>query len=262
MTTDSAQAGDETDEVSSNLRLAFDVPVDGYLGSSNERHYRPCPLMEGWDYGRRQLVEEYLRGAVCIVLKFDRLFRPDVNKRDVIGPAHKHITFHTQGDATIRIENIDRRMGCRPHDWHDDGVLVRVVKKLDLVEVFASATGERLAADEEILHPLAGCFYSLARGFETNPAVSGREFEVAILRALIDPDQSPSDVVEGDTKVVDSIASYQGEIARRFLDEMYPDGGFARFRVVLDANSVWFLCDEGFELPFEVADVMIGPTKL
>ena len=68
-------------------------------------------------------------------------------------------------------------------------------------------------------------------------------------------------MVEHDTKVVNSIAYYEGEVWRQFFDEANPDGYGTSVSIRLDAKSVRFRRHKRGELPFQVRDVMIGPFK-
>lgn len=244
-------------------RLSVDACSDGFFGVNYDARHIQRPLLEGWDYRRRKFVEEYCRGAVCIVVKFrrERIARVK-NGGGAGGACVVGLTFHLPGDTTIRIEKPEGRNGGRPDDWRDNAVLVRVVEKLELVEPIAPATDKDLLSDEEVFHPLAGCFHSIARGFEVNPRIPCREFDVAILRALVDPDKPPCDVIQSGTKVVNSIASYQGDLGRQLLEKFNAGKNLSSFSVLLNGSTVRFVSDEGVELPFEVRDVMLGPLKL
>jgi hypothetical protein len=66
-------------------------------------------------------------------------------------------------------------------------------------------------------------------------------------------------MVKGRPQIVDSVAYYRGEVARNLLSKMDANGQGAGWNVGLDSEAVWFAPDERGELPFEIANVMVGP---
>ena len=152
-------------------------------------------------------------------------------------------------------------MACGPEDWGDDGVLVRVVQSIEIVDVRSSTFDKGFRGFDGIFHPLTGCFYSIAGGFEIDPSIACREFDVAILGAVIKSDEFPNGVIQRGPQIVDSVAYYKGERGRNLFDKSYTDAKVAGVGVRLDDESVRFFGNEGCELPFEVRNVIIGPLK-
>lgn len=206
------------------------------------------------------LAAEYARGAISLVYKADSQARPNTRERRAVSSAtHNHITFYGRHNGPIGPYDLDGRVAGRSKDRREGGVLVRVIKQVEIIEIVSSAARKGFRCDEGVFHPLTGCFYSLAGGFEVDPIVACRKFEVAILRAAVAADHVPNCVVEGAPRVVDSIAYYKGEGARRVFEKF--DGGHHHPRVLVGLNdkSVWFGGDELGELPFQVRDVILGP---
>jgi hypothetical protein len=206
------------------------------------------------------LHEEYARGALSIFIKFDGKPGRDAGYiGKSVGPADHHITFHGTHRDSIWSHDSERRVAGSSQNGRDGDVLVRVVQFVDLVEINALPTHKCFGSPDGVFHPLAGCFYSIAGGFEVDPAVACREAEFAILRAVVVSDQIPNGVIEGGSKIVDSIAYYHGERGKRLFDETYPDRELIGLRVCLNAKSARFLVNKGIELPFKISDVILGP---
>jgi hypothetical protein len=206
--------------------------------------------------------DKYTRGALSIIIEFVRQPRMDFHKRrdgDATRGGRKRIAFDPFLDCSIRSNNLESRVGRLAQDGCDLDVFIRVVQLAELVQIPPSPTDEGFRSRDGVLHPLAGCFYSLAGGFEVNPSIVCGKLEVAILRAMIDPDQFPHGMVEGGAQIVNSIGYYRGEVARKFLRETNADGQQSGPSVGLDAESVWFRGDESGELPFDIGNVVVGP---
>jgi hypothetical protein len=208
------------------------------------------------------MAEKYARGAFSIIIKFDgKSFRDAVKYRRnlrAIG-CDKNLTFYRPVDRTIWIDNMEFGMTGSAQDRSDFDVLVRVVQLAELVQVDAFPAKKGFRSLDGILHPLTGRFYSIAGGFEVDPIIACRELEVAILRAVIQPNDCPHRVVKGPPEIVDSIAYYRGECARQFFEEAYSNGQKSVFGVSLDTKSMWFFGNETAELPFEIGNVILGP---
>jgi hypothetical protein len=159
----------------------------------------------------------------------------------------------------ILSHNVERWVAGRPQHRRDFDVLIRVVQLTELVEVHAFPADKGFRSLEGVFYPLAGCFYSIAEGFEINPIVACRELEVSILRPMVNSDHFPRDMIEGRPKIGDSGAYDRGKRGRQFFEKTNADIEAAGCRVGLDAKSVWFFVDENGELPFQIGNVVIGP---
>lgn len=208
------------------------------------------------------MAEKYARGTLSIILKFDREPRLNFHKPYESGPAcgwRKGITIHRSLDIPVWTYDVERGVASSPQDGRDFDVLIRIIQLAELVEVHTSTGDKGFHSLEGVFHPLAGCFYSIAGGFEVNPIVACRELEVAILCPVVNSDQFPRSMIEGGPQIVDSVAYYRGEVARKFFSETNANVHAPSSRIALDTKSVWFLCDERGELPFKIGNVVIGP---
>jgi hypothetical protein len=226
------------------------------------------PLREpfqGWDSGAGnshiRVAEEYARGAFYVIVKFDRPAGSYAHNRNKFARAsHEHLTLHFDSPS-IWPDSGEFWDACCPQNWGDDNVLVRVVQNIEIVEVHSSTFDKGFRGFDGIFRPLTGCFYSIAGGFETDPSIACREFEVAILRAVINSDEFPNGVIQRGPQIVDSIAYYKGERGRNLFDKSDTDSKMAGVKVRLDDKSVRFFGNEGCELQFELRNVIIGPLK-
>lgn len=205
------------------------------------------------------LSKKYARGALVIIVNVDdgtARKEADIHR---VGTADKHITFHTNNAPLWRSDG-EGRMGCAPENRGDDVVLIRVVKFVEFEEIMTFPAREGFRSLDGVFHPLAGCFYSLAKGFEIHSiTAANNKLGSAIFCALPDVGQFPSDMVEGAAQIVDSVAYYKGEGARELLSKFDPHAHGAGVIIALDHKSVRFRSNEGGELPFDVGHVMIGP---
>jgi hypothetical protein len=205
------------------------------------------------------LRNEYARGALCVIIQFDgRTSRCPGKIGPLIRATDNNVA--TQMNAgSVWPHDSQGGMSCGSENRIDDSVLVRVIEQVEFVECRTAATREGFCTFDGVFHPLTGCFYSLAGGFETNPAIACREFEVAVLCAAVHSDQRPSHMVEGAPHIVDSIAYYKGEGARNWLVEPDTQNKIPSIGIAIDDKSVRFSGNKGVELPFEVRNVIIGP---
>jgi hypothetical protein len=79
-----------------------------------------------------------------------------------------------------------------------------------------------------------------------------------MLAAAIKPDHLPSEVIKGAPQIVDSVAYYQGEGGWRPNDG---NGDHCPIISITD-RRIEILPSKRGKLPFQVADVMIGPFDL
>lgn len=206
------------------------------------------------------LAKEYARGALSIIIKFNR--ETALNAGEVgrfVSSANQHITLLYSHDGPVWSYDLERGVTSSSEDGRDDSVFVRVVELVELIEVISTAAGKGFRDFEGVFHPLAGCHYSIAKGFEADPAVACGEFEVAVLRAVVDANQLPRGMIERAPEIVNCIAYYKGETARKWLLKLNSNDKVTTFRIALDNKSVRFFCDEGGELPFQIGDVILGP---
>jgi len=202
------------------------------------------------------MLEKYLRGTLSIIIKFaGKTCRDSYEGHDCRpgGRWRKGITYYSSSNVPVWSYDVERRVFCRPQNWRYFSVLIRVVQLTELVQIVAPSADKSFRTLEGIFRPLAGCYYSIAGGFEADPILTARELEVAILRPLINPDQFPRHVIEGGPQIVDSVAYYRGERARQFFGKANVDAEAAGCRVGLDAKSIWFFSDKNRELPFRLA---------
>jgi hypothetical protein len=206
--------------------------------------------------------DKYARGALSIIIEFEREPRLYFRKRrdgDAACGWRERIGVDCFMQSPIRRENLEPRVIGGAQNRRNLDVLIRVVQLVELVQVHAASANKGFCGGDGVFHPLTGCFYSMAGGFEVNPCVACGELEVAILRAVINSNQFPHGMVKGASKIVDSVAYYRGEVARKFFGETDADGQESGCRVGLDVEAVWFRGDEGVELPFKISNVVIGP---
>ena len=216
----------------------------------------------GAAYRSPRMGEKYTRGTLSIIVEFDRKTDFNVHKRrygDAARSGRKRISFDCFMNPSVRVYDVEGGMSSGTQNGRDLDVLIRVVQLAKLVEVSASPSREGFRGKDGAFHPLAGCYYSIAGGFETNPAVTGGKLEVAILRAAINSDQFPNGVIQRAPQIVNSICYYRGEMAREFFGKTHADGHEAGCQIGLDTESVWFLPDERGELPFDIGHVVVGP---
>jgi hypothetical protein len=206
------------------------------------------------------LGDKYAGGAFSIIINFDA--QPRTGAREIgpilHGTENLTPTYRMENDALV-IHDPVRGALRSAQDWRDNGMFIRIVKMVEIVECRTTTTDEGFRDFDGVFHPLTGCFYSLAGGFEVNPALCCREFSVAVLRAAVPPDQLPEHMVEGAPHIVDTIAYYKGERAWNWLVKAKPEDGIPGVGVGLSDKSVRFFGHEGGELPFEVRNVIIGP---
>jgi hypothetical protein len=209
------------------------------------------------------LAKEYFWGHLAILIQFDRTSRTDVSKISE-GPAaaDKRTILHRQHRLTVGIENDEFGDFCGPNYGAQNCVLFRVIKEMQRIEDISLSRGKYLHRFQQVADRLTGCFYSITKGFKTDPIISSGQFEVAILSAFIDTDHLPDHVIESGPQIVDSVAYYQGEIIRGLLSEPDSNGQIPIIRIGLDTECVRICLDESSELPFKVSDVMIGPFDL
>jgi hypothetical protein len=208
------------------------------------------------------MAEKYARGALSIIIKFDVVGSGDFRECHDSAASrsrNKRIAFDCSVNPTIRLDDVDRGMAGGNEDRRYLDVLIRVVQLTELVKVSAIPTDKGFRSLDGVFHPLAGCFYSIAGGFEVDPIVASRELQMAILRPMVKANEFPDSMVKSAPQIVDSVAYYRGESARRFFDETNTDIERSSYRVALDAKSVWFFGDENSELPLKVSNVVIGP---
>jgi hypothetical protein len=158
----------------------------------------------------------------------------------------------------VRVEGSEGGATCDSHNGVYRPVFVSNIKAVEKVEYLPLPTGESLIIEEKLSNPIARRFQLLASEFVARLGSPARELKIAILYASIVPDHIPSDMVEGGTKVVDSIAYYCGEYGRDGLDESNLNVWLATLQVMGHTKSVRLARYEGFELPFKVRSMMIG----
>jgi hypothetical protein len=207
------------------------------------------------------MAEKYARGALSNILKFDRAPRGDVDQGydSCTGSRwRKGTAVHCLKDIPVWSYDMERRVASRPQNWRYFDVLVRVVQLTELVKIHAFPANKGFRALEGIFHPLTGCFYSVAGGFEVDPSVASRELQVAILRPAVNSDYFPRGVVKSGSQIVDSVAYYRGKSVRKFFEETDSDAESAGCRVGLDDKSMWFCANKDGKSPFQIGNVVIG----
>lgn len=206
--------------------------------------------------------DKYARGALSIIIEFEREPRLNFRKRrdgDAACGWRERIGVDCFIQNAIRRDNLECWVICSAKHGCNLDVLIRVVQLVELVQVHTASANEGFCGRDGVFHPLAGCFYSTAGGLEVNPCVTCGELEVAVLRAVVNSDQLPYRMVKSAPKIVDCVAYYRGEMARKFFSETDANGQEARCGIGLDAEAVWFRSDEVIELPFKIGNVVIGP---
>ena len=206
------------------------------------------------------LLNEYARGALCIIIQLDTV--PQAHDGDVgkIGSAtNDHITFHSNHNISGAILDSQWRMAGCSKDGDDCSVLVRIIELADLIEIVTSTVSKGFRGSDGLFGPLAWCFYCLAGSFKVDPVRVRREREVAILRAAIQTNKFPHHMVQGTAQIVDSITYYKGQNFRDRQDKTNPDGNLMRIGVSIDRKSVWFFSNKIVDYFFDIRNVAIGP---
>lgn len=239
---------------------------DGHFKGLDRANQHLEALFERWDNRLTwpvNISEKYVGGALSVILNFDRPSRWDGGEIEVpTCSADEHVSPPHLLHSTIGIENAEIGVGGGSHDGRNDCVFVQVVEHVEGVEVVASSPWEDFKRDVEVFYPITGCYYSFARGFKTIPAITRSESEVAVLRATVDADNLPGQMVEGGPKVVDSIAYYEGEFLGRIAHKEDFNDRLVSLGVVLDRESVRLCGDVCSKFGLKLADVMIGPFDL
>jgi hypothetical protein len=208
---------------------------------------------------RVSLLEEYACGALNIIIKFDEgVGRGRFTNEHFGEVTDEHITFHDHDFTGPLLDSYGGVSGSAGGS-DDDSVFIRIIQSGQLVEIIPFPAREGFRSDEGIFYPLTGGFYSLAGGFETDPIIACREFEVAILLTAIDPDNLPCCMVKSGSQIMNSVAYYKGEIARQFLGRFNFENDGTGFGIALNQKSVRFFSGKGYELPFNIRHVIIGP---
>src|SRR5689334_17063041 len=82
------------------------------------------------------LVDEYARGALSIIIKFNGTScgkSPDWHRS--LKPHDKYITFHACNDTPVRIQNSKGRVAGGPKNGGEENVLINIVHLVEMVEV-------------------------------------------------------------------------------------------------------------------------------
>lgn len=241
---------------------------DGGLKGLDDFKRQIGVLFQRWDNRLTwpvDLLEKYAGGALSIIIKFERVSGWDIHDVGVFracGGDAEDVSLHSNERRAVRAENCERGMARGSDNGSDDGVLVRIVQSVEGIKSIAPSSRKNFKLDEKVFHPITGCFYSFARGFVINPVISRDEAEVSILRAVVQSDDLPRQMIEGGTNIVDSVAYYEGETLRRLAHEPDSDYWLSGFGIVVDHESVRFRSDVCREFGLKIADVMIGPFDL
>lgn len=238
--------------------LLHDIESLGYLAAQLAEHGQERNEPPLW------IGEHYFRGDYCIVLKLNVAPRRHAGDIDVPSVAvdDELCVDPRRLRGAVVVEDTELRDFGRPDNRDQDGVLIRNVEVVKGMEVVALATGKSLKSFDDIFHGLAGRFYSVAASLEACPAVSGGEFEMAVLFAAITPNQFPGHMIQGGVQVVDSVAYYECPALGDGLSEVDAQDCLARVRIMADRQGIRVGIYEGGKLRFDVADVMIGPLDL
>lgn len=207
--------------------------------------------------------EKYLGGTLSVILQFYRTAGRNASDLEMVGiPSDKLVPAVDHSGFAIGIEDDKVRVCGGAEDRCDDVVLIQVVEQVEGVKLGAPSPWEDFKRDVEVFYPITGCYYSFARGFKIDPAISRAECEVAVLSAAVDADNLPRQVIEGGSKVVDSIAYYEGERLGRIAYEANANDGLTCLGVVLDGKSVRLRGNVCGEFGLKLSDVMLGPLDL
>ena len=223
-------------------------------------------LFERWDNRLTwpvNILKEYCRGALRIVIKFEAVPGRDVCDGDKIGTAADEGTAcHLDHGSSGWI--INGEGGGSGGFYHEgqNGVLVHYVQLVEGIESVALSSWENFERDEKVFYPITGCFYSFATGFVVNPVIARAKYEVAILCAAIDTNGLSRHMVESGANVVDSIAYYEGQILSGVANKPDSNFGLSGLGVVLDRDSVRLRGYVSGKLGLKVVDMLIGPFDL
>lgn len=212
-----------------------------------------------------RISESYLGKRLGVVVCFD----PD---RGVLDRNNVHDAARLTKRAAVNsgmghvfrdvLWNDDIARQSRTTDRGDDGgVLVRIVEVREPVKQITLAAGECLKRYEGIADFLGRLFYhTRTMTFETGSAVASRKLQVAVLVAAESADEAPRHVVKRGSKVMDSIAYCQGNVARDFCNKLNPDDRVTS--VVLYPHCAWVRFREASDLSLQFSDVAISPFDL
>jgi hypothetical protein len=207
------------------------------------------------------LYEKYMGGAVCITIKLNIPPNGDIfNLAKSIEATYERFSIKPEMDGMVFVENRQLGRFGGADNGRDDFVLISPIKAVKEIEQFALSTGvdfarfkKRIYRNESGFDPVTGSFI--------RPLIGPRgEFEVPVVLIPASTDKNfPREMVIGANKIVDSIAYYERSFVGKFLSKDYLDCCLSCFFLVLDHASVRLFRYKGFDLPFEVGDVIIRP---
>ena len=217
-------------------------------------------LSERWnnrlEWSTLDFAKEYVRGRLCVVVYFDPLAGGDPPD-EIGGAAHGGIV---EGRESAAIGVADHESNFRKlNHWVEHSVLIRVVHQMKIVQAGTFPAGKDFQRSKHTQERFRGCFYSLDRGFETDPTVSRRKLEVAVLRAAVPTDDFPGHVVQSDPQIVDSIAYCESDAIRGLFSGVDLDVNLACLGIGQDSQAVGVLLNKRRKLAFDITDVMFGP---
>jgi hypothetical protein len=176
-------------------------------------------------------------------------------------PSLECLTFYHADAVSSGIKDTKFRVPGDLENWGRECVLVVIIKFTEIIELVTTPFGEGFLRAEGVFHPLAGCYYSIARRFEVLPAIACNKLDVAVLRALPDKSQLPRDMVKGGPQIVNSVCYYKGDSAREAFIKVNPSCLIPVIMVGMNFNSMWFTENIGVRLPFKIGDVIVGPVN-
>lgn len=221
-------------------------------------------LSQRWDNRLRfnglDIAKDYIGGRLSLLILLDCRSQRAVN-RNVPIAAEGQIS-EIKNDPSIGIA--DDEFGD-PHCFDDgsqNGMFLRVVQEVESVERITLPGRKYFKGLERISDRLTGCFYSLTGGFKIDPVVSGGKVEPAILSSLVATDHFPGHMLKRRLQIVDSVGYCERDLGRRFIREIDPNNRLGGVRIMLGGNNMRVSVRVVEQMPFKIANVMIGPLDL
>lgn len=209
---------------------------------------------EGYNFSKG-----YFEGRLSILVEFNGERPANSQVGASVWPHFEGGIFHVDGESAVWAYEFDPGEFSCPDQGDDNGVFLRIVKDMQLVDQFTRPCAVCTKADKELLRIEARRFYSITRGLVIPLELPGWKSKPSILCTSIKADQFPRGVIERGPEVVDSVREDQSETGGDWFAEFDFEGVKARTNIVIEDNFVGIALDRRFKSGLKISDVMIGP---
>lgn len=204
------------------------------------------------------IAKEYVSGRLVLFVAVDADAGFDLDEASPIGPWSKGNVFTLPSRILGEVDKLDPINASGLDYGRKDGVFLCIVELAKPVDEFPCPVRINCKLDKEVNGRLEGCFYSFARGFEIDPVVPSRKFQVPVPDALVMADKFPCGMIECGAEIVDGIAEDERQRGRKGGIKNDLEKQRAIFMTV-DVDSVSVVVGEGLKGSLKVCDVLIGP---